>query len=125
MRPVAQAARFYRICVRQPVRCPTPVNANRSCNRRLCAAFVLGITSHVRRLYPEESWSVDPSNTVHAFVAATIDLSHPVFPWAQICLIKAEIRLHMSLALRGAAPHIIHVTDGKPCEINTRDRLAS
>ena len=125
MCPLAQAASFYRICIRQPVRCLTPVNANMSCNRRLCAAFVLGVTSHARRLYPEESRSVDPSNTVHAFAAATINLSHPAFPWTQICSIKAEIRLYMSLVLRGAAPHIIHVTDGKPCEVNTRDRLAS
>jgi len=77
-----------------------------------------------RKLYGNDSFSVDLSNTVYALDATTIDLCLSLFPWAPFRTAKAAVRLHTLLDLRGNIPAFIHITDGKTHEVNVLDMLA-
>jgi Transposase DDE domain len=76
-----------------------------------------------RRLYVNEPFEVELSETVYALDATTIDLCLSVFPWAPFRSTKAAIKLHTLLDLRGNIPSFIRISDGKWHEINMFDEL--
>ena len=75
------------------------------------------------KLYCNESFGIDLSNTVYALDATTIDLCLSLFPWAPFRTSKAAVRLHTLLDLRGNIPTFIHISDGKTHEVNVLDML--
>jgi hypothetical protein len=77
-----------------------------------------------RRLYCNDSFGADLTNTVYALDATTIDLCLSLFPWAPFRTSKAAVRLHTLLDLRGNIPAFIHITDGKTHEVNVLDALS-
>lgn len=94
----------------------------------LCMAFAQltyreSLINIARKLYAEESFGVDLSNTVYALDATTIDLCLSVFPWAPFRSTKAAVRMHTLLDLRGNIPSFIHISDGKWHEVNVFDLL--
>jgi len=77
-----------------------------------------------RKLYCNDSFGVDLTNTVYALDATTIHLCLSLFPWAPFRTNKAAVRLHTLLDLRGNIPAFIHITDGKTHEVNVLDSLS-
>ena len=61
--------------------------------------------------------------SVYAPDSTTIDLYLSPFDWAPFRSTKAAIKLHTLLDLRGSMPTFIHISDGKPHDVNVPDIL--
>jgi hypothetical protein len=119
----SQAAKLYHMGFRSTVARNTLANANSVRDWRIHADFAQSLISIARKLYAEEPFGVDLSNTVYALDATTIDLCLSVFPWAPFRSTKAAVKMHTLLDLRGNIPSFIHISDGKWHEVNVFDLL--
>ena len=119
----AQAAKLYHMGFRQPVSRSTLADANEARDWRIYADFAQVLIAQARKLYREDGFGVELSNTVYALDATTIDLCLSVFPWAPFRSTKAVVKLHTLLDLRGAIPTFIHISDGKLHDVNVLDIL--
>jgi hypothetical protein len=119
----SQAAKLYHMGFRSTVARNTLANANSVRDWRIHADFAQSLISIARKLYAEEPFGVDLSNTVYALDATTIDLCLSVFPWAPFRSTKAAVKMHTLLDLRGNIPSFIHISDGKWHEVNVFDML--
>lgn len=119
----AQSAKLYGMGLRQPVSRSTLADANEARDWRIYAEFAQRLIAQARKLYAEDSFGVDLSNTVYALDATTIDLCLSMFPWAPFRSTKAAIKLHTLLDLRGSIPSFIHVSEGKLHDVNVLDLL--
>ena len=119
----SQIGKLYHMGIRSPVARNTLANANAVRDWRIYADFAQSLISIARKLYANEPFGVDLSNTVYALDATTIDLCLSVFPWAPFRTTKAAVKLHTLLDLRGNIPSFIHISDGKWHEVNVFDML--
>ena len=119
----SQVAKLYHMGFRSPVARNTLANANAVRDWRIYADFAQSLISIARKLYVNEPFGVDLSNTVYALDATTIDLCLSVFPWAPFRTTKAAVKMHTLLDLRGNIPSFIHISDGKWHEVNIFDML--
>jgi len=119
----SQAAKLYHMGFRSTVARNTLANANAVRDWRIQADFAQSLIGIARRLYADEPFGVDLSNTVYALDATTIDLCLSVFPWAPFRSTKAAVKMHTLLDLRGNIPSFIHISDGKWHEVNIFDIL--
>jgi hypothetical protein len=119
----SQTTKLYHMGFRSTVARNTLANANAVRDWRIYADFAQSLISIARKLYAEDSFGVDLSNTVYALDATTIDLCLSVFPWAPFRSTKAAVRMHTLLDLRGNIPSFIHISDGKWHEVNVFDML--
>ena len=121
----AQAAKLYHMGFREPVRRSTLADANEARDWRIYAEFAHRLIAQARRLYAGESQGVDLINTVYALDPTTIDLCLSMFPWAHFRSIKAAVKMHTLLDLRGNIPSFIHISDGKLHDVHSLDMLLS
>src|SRR3990172_2230325 len=119
----AQAAKLYHMGIRSPVSRSTLADANEYRDWRLYADFAHVLIAQARRLYAEDRFGVDLSNTVYALDSTTIDLCLSMFPWASFRSTKAAVKVHTLLDLRGAIPSFIHISDGKLHDVHILDLL--
>jgi hypothetical protein len=119
----SQAAKLYHMGFRSTVARNTLANANSVRDWRIYADFAQSLINIARKLYAEEPFGVDLSNTVYALDATTIDLCLSVFPWAPFRSTKAAVKMHTLLDLRGNIPSFIHISNGKWHEVNVFDML--
>ena len=119
----AQQSKLYHMGFRQPVSRSTLADANQRRDWRIYADFAQQLITQARKLYAADSFGVQMSDTVYALDATTIDLCLSVFPWAPFRSAKAAIKLHTLLDLRGSIPSFIHISDGKPHDVNVLDHL--
>jgi hypothetical protein len=119
----AQSSKLYHLGIRGQISRNTLANANATRDWRLYADFAQRLIATARRLYANEPFGVDLTETVYALDATTIDLCLAVFPWAKFRSTKAAVKLHTLLDLRGAIPSFIHISDGKLHDANVLDLL--
>ena len=110
--------------LRQPVKRSTLADANESRDWRIWETLAAALIRRARKLYGNDSFSVELTNTVYALDATTIDLCLSLFPWAPFRSTKAAVRLHTLLDLRGNISAFIHIADGKIHEVKVLDMLA-
>ena len=108
---------------RSPVKRSTLADANEGRNWHIWADLAALLIKRARKLYCNESFGVELSNSVYALDATTIDLCLSLFPWAPFRTTKAAVKLHTLLDLRGNIPAFIHISDGKMHEVNVLDML--
>ena len=119
----AQSSKLYHLGIRSTVARNTLANANATRDWRIYCDFAQSLIAMARRLYVNESFGVELTETVYALDATTIDLCLSVFPWAPFRSTKAAVKLHTLLDLRGNIPSFIRISDGKWHEINVLDEL--
>src|SRR5215467_11773388 len=119
----AQSSKLYHMGLRGSVSRSVLADANERRDWRIYAEFAQGLIRTARRLYAQDSLSVDLAETVYALDATTIDLCLTLFPWAKFRTTKAALKLHTLLDLRGAIPSFIHISDGKLHDVNVLDML--
>lgn len=119
----AQSSKLYHLGIRSTVARNTLANANATRDWRIYCDFAQSLIAMARRLYVDESFGVELTETVYALDATTIDLCLSVFPWAPFRSTKAAVKLHTLLDLRGNIPSFIRISDGKWHEINVLDEL--
>ena len=118
-----QSNKLYHLGLRQPVARSTLADANETRDWRIYADFAQRLIAQARKLYADDSFDIELSNTVYALDSTTIDLCLSVFPWAHFRQTKAAIKLHTLLDLRGNIPSFIHISDGKMHDVNALDLL--
>jgi hypothetical protein len=119
----AQPTQLYHMGLRGTVSRSALADANEWRDWRIYAEFAHALIRTARRLYAQDSLSVDLTETVYALDATTIDLCLSLFPWAKFRTTKAAVKLHTLLDLRGAIPSFIHISDGKLHDVNVLDVL--
>ena len=120
----AHTVKLYHMGIRsKSVSRSTLADANEARDWRIYADFAQSLIGMARRLYAQEPFGVDLSETVYALDTTTIDLCLSVFPWAPFMTTKAAVKLHTLLDLRGNIPAFIHISDGKLHEVNILDQL--
>ena len=121
---LANQAKLYSMGFRAAVKRSTLADANEARNWHIWEDLATLLIRRARKLYCNDSFGVDLTNTVYALDATTIDLCLSLFPWAPFRTSKAAVRLHTLLDLRGNIPAFIHITDGKTHEVNVLDTLS-
>ena len=119
----AQREKLYHMGIRSRVSRSTLADANEVRDWRIYADFAQRLIGMARKLYVNEPFGVDLTDTVYALDTTTIDLCLSVFPWAPFRRAKAAVKLHTLLDLRGNIPTFIHISDGKVHEVNVLDQL--
>lgn len=119
----AHASKLYHVGFRGRVTRSTLADANIARDWRIYRDFALSLIAQARKLYANEPFGVELTNTVYALDTTTIDLSLSLFPWARFLRSKAAVRLHTLLDLRGNIPSFVHISDGKLHEVNILDQL--
>jgi IS4 transposase len=119
----AQPTKLYHMGLRGTVSRSALADANERRDWRIYAEFAQALIRTARRLYAQDSLSVDLAETVYALDATTIDLCLSLFPWAKFRTTKAAVKLHTLLDLRGAIPSFIHISDRKLHDVNVLDVL--
>ena len=119
----AQSSKLYHMGIREPISRSTLADANENRDWRIYADFAQVLITQARKLYAQDSFGIDLSNTVYALDSTTIDLCLSMFPWAQFRSTKAAVKVHTLLDLRGAIPSFIHISDGKLNDVNVLDLL--
>jgi hypothetical protein len=120
----ANASKLYAMGVRSAVKRSTLADADESRDWRIWSDLAALLIRRARKLHVNDSLGVDLDNTVYALDSSTIDLCLSLFEWAPFRSTKAAIKLHTMLDLRGAIPAFIHISDGKPHDVNVLDLLA-
>ncbi|MGH8208951.1 MAG: IS4 family transposase, partial [Steroidobacteraceae bacterium] len=119
----SQAEKLYHMGIRSQVSRNTLANANATRDWRIYADFAQRLIGIARKLYADEPFGVDLTNTAYALDSTTIDLSLSLFPWAPFRTTKAAVKMHTLLDLRGNIPSFIHISDGKLHDVNILDQL--
>jgi hypothetical protein len=119
----SQAEKPYHMGIRGQVSRNTLANANATRDWRIYADFAQRLIGIARKLYVNEPFGVDLSNTAYALDSTTIDLSLSLFPWAPFRTTKAAVKMHTLLDLRGNIPSFIHISDCKLHDVNILDQL--
>ncbi len=119
----AQSAKLYPMGIRASVKRSTLADANERRDWRIYADFAQRLIAQARKLYAEEDFGLDLSDTVYALDSTTIDLCLSVFPWAPFRSTKAAVKMHTLLDLRGNIPSFIHISDGKLHDVNVLDLI--
>lgn len=118
-----QAEKLYHMRIRGQISRNTLANANATRDWRIYADFAQRLIGIARRLYADEPFGVDLTNTAYALDSTTIDLSLSLFPWAPFRLTKAAVKMHTLPDLCGNIPSFIHFSDGKLHDVNILDQL--
>lgn len=119
----AHSTKLYHVGFRGRVTRSTLADANVMRDWRIYRDFALSLIAQARKLYADEPFGVELSNTAYALDTTTIDLSLSLFPWARFQRTKAAVRLHTLLDLRGNIPSFVHISDGKLHEVNAFDEI--
>jgi len=119
----SQSEKLYHMGIRGQVSRNTLANANATRDWRIYADFAQRLIGIARKLYANEPFGVDLTNTAYALDSTTIDLSLSLFPWAPFRTTKAAVKMHTLLDLRGNIPSFIHISAGKLHDVNILDQL--
>jgi hypothetical protein len=120
----AHSAKLYHLGIRGGVARSTLADANEKRDWRIYQDFALSLIQTARKLYAQDGFGVELTNTVYALDSTTIDLCLALFPWAKFRQAKGAVKLHTLLDLRGSIPSFIHLSDGKLHDVNILDRIA-
>jgi len=119
----AHSAKLYHLGIRGGIARSTLADANETRNWRIYQDFALRLIQTARKLYAEDSFSLELTHTVYALDSTTIDLCLALFPWARFRKHKGAVKLHTLLDLRGNIPSFIHISDGKLHDVNILDQI--
>ena len=121
---LANQTKLYGMGFRSPIKRSTLADANEGRDWHIWEDLAALLIRRARKLYCNDSFGIDLSNTVYALDATTIDLCLSLFPWAPFRTAKAAVRMHTLLDLRGNIPAFIHISDGITHEVNVLDMLS-
>jgi hypothetical protein len=119
----ARPEALYHLGFREPVAKSTLADANQQRVWRLWEDLARGLMRKASTLYVGEDLVLELENTVYALDSTTIDLSLPLFPWADFRRTKAGIKIHTQIDLRGPIPTCIYITGGRQHDVLWLDEL--
>lgn len=120
----AYAAKLYHVGIRGGIARSTLADANEKRDWRIYQDFGVSLIQVARKLYAQESFGVELSNTTYALDSTIIDVCLSLFPWARFQRDRAAVKLHTVLDLRGSIPSFVHVSEGNTSDLTLLDRIA-
>ena len=120
----AHSDKLYHMGIRGGIARSTLADANENRDWRIYQDFALCLIQTARKLYAQDNFGVELSNTVYALDSTTIDLCLSLFPWARFRKAKGAVKMHTLLDLRGSIPSFIYISDGKLHDVNILDQIA-
>jgi hypothetical protein len=120
---MAHQQKLYHLGFTFEVNLSTLALANENRDWRIYSDLAQVLLQCARKLYVNDDFGLDISNTVYALDATTLDLCLSVFWWAAFRKTKAAVKLHTLLDLRGNLPTFIHISDGKMHDVNILDEI--
>ena len=120
----AHSDKLYHMGIRGGIARSTLADANENRDWRIYQDFALCLIQTARKLYAQDDFGVELSNTVYALDSTTIDLCLSLFPWARFRKAKGAVKMHTLLDLRGSIPSFIYISDGKLHDVNILDQIA-
>lgn len=115
--------KLYHIGFRGQVSKSTLADANEVRDYRIYQDFAYHLISIAKKLYQNEALSLDLDYSLYALDSTIIDLCLSLFPWALFNNIRAAIKMHTLLDLRGSIPTFISLTTGHVNDVNILDIL--
>jgi len=119
----AMQSKLYHCGIRSSISRNTLANANEHRDWRIYADFAQVLISKARKLYSDEDFGIQLNREVYALDSTIIDLCLSLFPWAKFRKIKAAIKVHTLMDLKGSIPVFICITEGKFHDVNILDEL--
>ncbi len=119
----AMREKLHHVGIQGKVSRSTLSDANEKRNWRIYCDFAQVLIGKARKLYADDDFGLQLSETVYALDSSTIDLCRSIFPWARFRTTKSGVKLHTLLDLRGNIPTFVSVTDAKVHDVNILDQL--
>jgi transposase len=119
----AMREKLHHVGIQGKVARSTLSDANEKRDWRIYCDFAQVLIGRARKLYADDDFGLQLSETVYALDSSTIDLCRSVFPWARFRTTKSGVKLHTLLDLRGNIPTFVSVTDAKVHDVNILDQL--
>lgn len=119
----AQRGLAYHLGFRGTITRSALARANEQRDWRPWALLARKLMPKVRALYQTEPAALDLDVPVIAVDSSLIDLSLALCPWANFTGVKAALKLHAALDLRGPVPAFVNVTFGEESDMGGLDHL--
>ncbi len=119
----AQPGLAYRLGFRGAITRSALARANEQRDWQPWARLARKLMPKVRTLYQTEPTALDMDVPVIAIDSSLIDLSLALCPWANFTGVKAALKLHTALDLRGPVPAFVNVTAGEDSDMGGLDHL--
>jgi Transposase DDE domain/Domain of unknown function (DUF4372) len=119
----AMRDKLYHMGIRAKVSRTSLARANENRDWRIYCDFAQILIHQARKLYANDDFGLELSETVYALDSTTIDLCLSLFPWARFRKTKGAVKMHTLLDLRGNIPSFVAITDGKVHDVNILDAL--
>ena len=115
--------KLYHVGFRGAVSRTTLADANERRDYRIFEDFGHVLTGIAQGLYQDEPIGIELTQPLFAFDSTVIDLCLSLFPWAEFRKIKAAVKLHALIDLRGSIPTFVAVTPGKVPDVKMLDEM--
>lgn len=119
----AQPGLAYHLGFRGAITRSALARANEQRDWRPWAHLARKLMPKVRALYQTEPAALELDVPVIAIDSSLIDLSLALCPWANFTGVKAALKLHAALDLRGPVPAFVNVTSGEESDMSGLDHL--
>jgi hypothetical protein len=119
----AQPGLAYHLGFRGAITRSALARANEQRDWQPWAMLARKLMPKVRALYQNEPTALDLDVPVIAIDSSLIDLSLALCPWANFTGVKAALKLHAALDLRGPVPAFVNVTSGEHSDMGGLDHL--
>ena len=120
----AMSHKLYHLGFRSVVTRSTLADANENRDWRIYRDFAEILIGQTRKLYADDKiFNLELDGTVYVIDSTTIELCLNLFPWARLKKVRAAVKLHLAMELKGNIPAFFHISDGKSHDIHFLDIL--
>jgi Transposase DDE domain/Domain of unknown function (DUF4372) len=120
----AMSHKLYHLGFRSIVTRSTLADANENRDWRIYRDYAEILIGQTRKLYADDRiFNLELDGTVYVIDSTTIELCLNLFPWARLKKVRAAVKLHLAMELKGNIPAFFHISDGKSHDIHFLDIL--
>jgi hypothetical protein len=120
----AQRDKMYHLGFRSLIILTTLSRANEKRDWRIYRDYANLLIAEARKLYAgDKPFNLELDGTVYVIDSTTIELCLNIFPWARLKKVRASVKLHLAMELKGNIPTFFHISDGKTSDFDFLDIL--
>lgn len=120
----AQADKLYHLGFKTRVTLPTLAKANEKRSWMIYRDYAQSLITEARKLYfNDKIFNLELKGTVYVIDSTTIELCLKLFPWAKLKKVRASVKLHLGLELKGNIPAFFDLSDGAASDMRFLDIL--
>jgi hypothetical protein len=120
----AQRDKLYHLGFRSSVIRATLAYTNEKRDWRIYRDYANLLIAEARELYfHDKTFNLELDGTVYLIDSTTIELCLNLFPWARLKKVRAAVKLHLALELKGNIPAFFQLSSGKTSDVYYLDFL--